>query len=776
MAELEKSLERYDVLDRIAVGGMAEVFLAKAYGAHGFEKTLAIKRILPELARDPEFEARFIAEAKVAVKLTHANIVQVLDFGRVADSLFIAMEYIDGLDLAALLRRYKDRGLKLPQPAAFQIAIELARALDFAHSHGVVHRDVSPSNILLSRAGEVKIADFGIAVAARPHRSRSGLGPRKVMGKWRYMSPEQALGEVLDTRSDLFSAASVMFELFTGEKLFTGDDAEQITRNIQNMPIPSLRSVRPELPARLDEILAAPLARQPNDRPQRAALLVRALTELSYESSIVATSLDVADAVGAVLESTAASRSVLDDIIRAQLGGDGAAADHGDNSITREKRQTSVGTGSIGASTQGTEEGTGVFVSRLDGDGVSHLELEATHAAQPRSRRSPGGEALIPGSDQTPSGAGTTGTATGARRTLRPEVPVAPAALDAEAALDPDRRTQVGPPLDDSRPLIKYAGLGEELEAAPAVVVTKPALPPAPVPVLPPAPIVAAPPPRRSRAMLGVGAALLAVGLGVVVWRVSRAPTSPPAPIAVITPRPIDAAPAPITTGTLEIVSDPQGATGTATATSTGASVTITATPARVTVPAGVPLRLQLELARYQPYVDDALIVAPGELMRVRAAMVPAKAGLVVTSEPDGATVSLDGRRLGETPLTRRDLDPAPHGQLTISKDGFVSQSASVVLVFGETATVRRVLKAEQKFGEIQISVVQAGGAGWADAYLRGKKIGRASVTDQPLRLPVGPNRLRLVNPVTKAEKSLDLTIVEGRNPPRSVHLDPATP
>ena len=180
MAELEKSLERYDVLDRIAVGGMAEVFLAKAYGAHGFEKTLAIKRILPELARDPEFEARFIAEAKVAVKLTHANIVQVLDFGRVADSLFIAMEYIDGLDLAALLRRYKDRGLKLPQPAAFQIAIELARALDFAHSHGVVHRDVSPSNILLSRAGEVKIADFGIAVAARPHRSRSGLGPRKV--------------------------------------------------------------------------------------------------------------------------------------------------------------------------------------------------------------------------------------------------------------------------------------------------------------------------------------------------------------------------------------------------------------------------------------------------------------------------------------------------------------------------------------------------------------------------------------------------------------------
>ena len=202
MDELQRSLERYDVLDRIAVGGMAEVFLAKAYGAHGFEKTLAIKRILPELARDPEFEARFIAEAKVAVRLSHANVVQVFDFGRIAESLFIAMEYVDGLDLAALLRKHKDEGKLVPLPAAFHIAIEIVRGLDFAHQHNVVHRDVSPSNTLLSRAGEVKIADFGIAIAASPHRGGgTGTGPRKVMGKWRYMSPEQARGDTLDTRS-----------------------------------------------------------------------------------------------------------------------------------------------------------------------------------------------------------------------------------------------------------------------------------------------------------------------------------------------------------------------------------------------------------------------------------------------------------------------------------------------------------------------------------------------------------------------------------------------
>jgi eukaryotic-like serine/threonine-protein kinase len=193
---LQKSLERYDVLDRIAVGGMAEVFLAKAYGAHGFEKTLAIKRILPELASDPEFAARFIAEAKVAVRLSHANVVQVFDFGRIGESLFIAMEYVDGLDLAALLKKYKDDGRHVPLPAALHIAIEIIRGLDFAHQHNVVHRDVSPSNILISRAGEVKLGDFGIAVASSPHRSNRGTGPRKVMGKWRYMSPEQARGDM----------------------------------------------------------------------------------------------------------------------------------------------------------------------------------------------------------------------------------------------------------------------------------------------------------------------------------------------------------------------------------------------------------------------------------------------------------------------------------------------------------------------------------------------------------------------------------------------------
>ncbi|HET7504892.1 MAG TPA: serine/threonine-protein kinase [Kofleriaceae bacterium] len=396
------------MLDRIAVGGMAEVFLAKAYGAHGFEKTLAIKRILPELASDPEFATRFITEAKVAVRLSHANVVQVFDFGRIGESLFIAMEYVDGMDLAAMLRKFKDERRQVPLPAAFHIAIEIVRALDFAHSHNVVHRDVSPSNILISRAGEVKIADFGIAIAASSHRG-GGPGPRKVMGKWRYMSPEQARGDTLDTRSDLFSAASVMFELFTGEKLFPGDEAEDIIRNIEGMPIPKMSSIRPGLPSRLDDVLALALARKPIDRPSRPASILRSLIELSYESSIMATALDVAEALATVIPAKRQpGRGALDDVIRRQLA---------DQSV---QRRTAVTDGKPPSTQTQTVEGeptsTGLF-RKLDSDGLARLE-EVDETLISSARRPEQLPPPVPGDTGQPY----------------------------EAAKDPDRRTEVGGP------------------------------------------------------------------------------------------------------------------------------------------------------------------------------------------------------------------------------------------------------------------------------------------------------------------------------------------
>ncbi|HTE51065.1 MAG TPA: serine/threonine-protein kinase [Kofleriaceae bacterium] len=282
--------KRYELVERIAVGGMAEVFRAKAYGPHGFEKVLAIKRILPGLAADPKFERRFIAEAKLAVSLSHANIVQVLDFSRFGQSLYIVMEYIDGGDLARVLQIRRERGAPVPLSAGVHVAVELLKGLDFAHRRGVVHRDVSPSNILLSRAGEVKIADFGIAQAVGFEHSRS----MRIMGKWRYMSPEQAQGEELDARSDVFSAGVVLFELLTGQRLFPGTDAEEIVRNLRTMPLPRPSLVRPDLPPEMDAPLAAALERDRAARTVTAAQLLSALVEVCYAHSMPALPTELA--------------------------------------------------------------------------------------------------------------------------------------------------------------------------------------------------------------------------------------------------------------------------------------------------------------------------------------------------------------------------------------------------------------------------------------------------------------------------------------------------
>jgi len=321
--------KRYELVERVAVGGMAEVFRAKAYGPHGFEKVLAIKRILPALAADPKFERRFIAEAKLAVSLSHANIVQVLDFSRFGQSLYIVMEYVDGGDLARVLETLRERQQLIPLPAAVHIAVELLKGLDFAHRRGVVHRDVSPSNILLSRAGEVKIADFGIAQAIGFEASRT----LRIMGKWRYMSPEQSRGEELDPRSDVFSAAVVLHEVLTGQRLFPGSDAQQIAHNLRNMPLPRPSEVRPDLPPEIDEPLAAALVRDRDSRQTTAAQLLAALVEICYARSLPAmpTSLarfldQVAAPAGAWQPPADASDSVppsgtglLDEIICSEL-------------------------------------------------------------------------------------------------------------------------------------------------------------------------------------------------------------------------------------------------------------------------------------------------------------------------------------------------------------------------------------------------------------------------------------------------------------------------
>jgi serine/threonine-protein kinase len=219
---------------------MAEVFRARLHGPEGFEKDIALKLILPHFSSEPEFVKMFIREATLAAKLDHANIVRIHEFDQVEGRYYIAMELVDGKDLRRFTARAKE--LKRPVSVAEAVAIarEVCRGLAFAHGElipntiQVVHRDISPHNIIVSRAGEVKITDFGIAKLA------SGAGITKtgvVKGKASYMSPEQARGEPVDKRSDLFSLGCVLWGLLTGRRLFTGDNDMAIMRKIQQGPI-----------------------------------------------------------------------------------------------------------------------------------------------------------------------------------------------------------------------------------------------------------------------------------------------------------------------------------------------------------------------------------------------------------------------------------------------------------------------------------------------------------------------------------------------------------
>jgi tetratricopeptide (TPR) repeat protein len=289
---------RYRLLERLGQGGMAEVFKAKSYGVEGFEKILVIKRILPELARSEDFVDLFIHEAKLAVRLSHANIVQVFDLGkatgevtdggRPADAYYIAMEYVHGLDLASALARARRLGITLPVQMGVYIASEVAKGLDHAHRRrddssrplGIVHRDVSPQNVLLSFEGEVKVTDFGIA------KARGALDKaapeRTLQGKFSYMSPEQARGENVDARSDLFSLGTVLYECVTGVNPFTAPTTYETMRRVQACEYPPVELLRRDAPPELVAILKTAMSPSPADRYPSAGAMYEALLAFLY--------------------------------------------------------------------------------------------------------------------------------------------------------------------------------------------------------------------------------------------------------------------------------------------------------------------------------------------------------------------------------------------------------------------------------------------------------------------------------------------------------------
>jgi len=279
---------RYYLTQKIAMGGMAEIFRAKSIGAEGFEKVVVIKRILPHFSEDEGFVTMFKDEARVAAHLAHANVVQVFDFDEVDHLFYIAMEYVEGRDL----KRVLDVGARETRPMSIAqsvfVLIEAAQGLHYAHTRvvdgqplGIVHRDVSPHNVMISFSGEVKIMDFGIAKAAsRSTKTRVGT----VKGKCAYMSPEQARGKPLDPRSDLFALGVMFWEMLTGKRLFVGESDFETLNNVLKAEVPAPSELNPEVPKELDAIVLKALGRERETRQTDCGQFASELRRWFYSS------------------------------------------------------------------------------------------------------------------------------------------------------------------------------------------------------------------------------------------------------------------------------------------------------------------------------------------------------------------------------------------------------------------------------------------------------------------------------------------------------------
>ncbi len=282
---------RYQLLKKIGSGGMGQVFLARTAGTQGFEKLIVIKRLLPHLAEDEEFRDMFFDEARIAARLNHPNLIQIFDLGEEGGSYFLAMEYVAGEDLRRLDRYASSQGRPVPLGLACRIVADAAAGLDYAHKArtsqgqplGLVHRDVSPQNILVGFDGAVKLIDFGVVKALdRLQHTATGI----LKGKYPYMSPEQASGSVMDHRSDVFSLGIIFWELLTRSRLFKGSSDMITIRLVRECRVRPPSWVNPEVTPDLDALVLRALAEDPNARYPDAAAFRLAIEELILASRL----------------------------------------------------------------------------------------------------------------------------------------------------------------------------------------------------------------------------------------------------------------------------------------------------------------------------------------------------------------------------------------------------------------------------------------------------------------------------------------------------------
>ena len=322
--------QRYRVIERLAAGGMAEVFVGDAMSVQGFKKRVAIKRVLPHLASNENFIGMFLDEARLGARMNHANIVSVLDIGSADNTFFIVMEYVDGANLKTIIEVLLKQGRTVPMKEAVYIAMEASRGLSYAHELcdddgnelDIVHRDISPPNILISKRGEVKVTDFGLAKASTQLEKTD---PGVVKGKFSYLAPEAALGDPVDERADIFALGIVLWEMIAGRRLFLGESDYQTIKLVQQANVPSLAAINHEADENLERVLGKALAKNPADRYQSAREMSDALAGFLFTHQLKVTSYDIASLVKNAVENedkpraAAGQQSIIDKLIQEEL-------------------------------------------------------------------------------------------------------------------------------------------------------------------------------------------------------------------------------------------------------------------------------------------------------------------------------------------------------------------------------------------------------------------------------------------------------------------------
>jgi eukaryotic-like serine/threonine-protein kinase len=697
---------KYFLLERINVGGMAEVFKAKATGVEGFERLVAVKRILPSIAEDEEFITMFVDEAKIAVQLTHANIAQIFDLGRVEGSFFIALEYVHGKDLRAIFNRTRQRGELLPIPMSCYAVMKLCEGLDYAHNKrdasgdflNLVHRDVSPQNILISYEGEVKIIDFGIAKAAgKAGRTQAGI----LKGKFGYMSPEQVLGLDIDRRSDVFGVGICLYELLTGERLFVAESDFATLEKVRSVDVMPPSTYNRRIPEELEQIVMRALARDRDQRYQTALQLHDELQAFMHTSGNLFSRKDLSGYMHRVFaeeieRETARDQEyaqlgtpnfvaepsgleVFDEIdpvstvsaLHAQPFAQAPSPSVAPAPVSRPRKSTLLGIpqvagrpgGKVAPSVPrlvprlqsippqgGVPARAAISTQRIDSSPPAAARIESM---PPKPQSSPG----MPGSQFTPP--------------LDPRVPRAPANASMEWD-DEELSTQIYDKPDDHSLAFMFGATvksPESLPSAPPDALIAPAVLPQDVP--PPA----AAPPRRPAPMPAPMAPAFPASQHATVeippWE-QKSKTSP-AIVAVLVVVGIIAL---IVTGLVVFGKPDPGNVHFATVPSK-VSVAVDGKPlASATSPfviAQLPPNVEHTIAvsqqGYRPWTTKVEL-APGQTLQLPTVTLERiETGFAVDSEPQGATVFVDGTRMGETPVRLTDLPPGEH-KIRLEREG----------------------------------------------------------------------------------------------------------